>query len=182
MVRKKFHPEEWVDAAIVSAVHAWGPFWLCSKILFHCDNKSVVDVWDKGSTYTHYGLGKAIIYLCSSPPIECMCSARSWCLQWYRRCLISFSNGKVPEISPNSQSDAGQHPCMTDTGLHASLLQCQNCGVSQSTCCTYKSGLTKFHAFCSRYKLLTRPAPSLTLQYFCVHEVYHISYKLSKCI
>jgi len=28
---------------IVFAVHAWG---LLCKILFHCDNKSVVDIWD----------------------------------------------------------------------------------------------------------------------------------------
>ena len=32
--------------AIVIVVHTWGP----KKILFHCDNKAVVDIWEKGST------------------------------------------------------------------------------------------------------------------------------------
>ena len=36
--------------AITVAVHTWGPLWQRQKILFHCDNKAVVDIWDKGST------------------------------------------------------------------------------------------------------------------------------------
>ena len=36
--------------AIVTAVHTWGSCWQRQKILFHCDNKAVVDIWEKGST------------------------------------------------------------------------------------------------------------------------------------
>jgi len=36
--------------AIVCAVHTWGHLWTKQKILFHCDNTSVVDIWQKGST------------------------------------------------------------------------------------------------------------------------------------
>ena len=36
--------------AIVVAVHTWGSSWSRQKILFHCDNRAVVDIWDKGST------------------------------------------------------------------------------------------------------------------------------------
>ena len=36
--------------SIMVAVHTWGPLWQCQKILFHCYNKAVVDIWDKGST------------------------------------------------------------------------------------------------------------------------------------
>ena len=36
--------------AIVNAVNSWGHLWTKRKILFHCDNRSVVDNWKKGST------------------------------------------------------------------------------------------------------------------------------------
>ena len=36
--------------AIVNAVNSWGHLWTKKKILFHCDNHSVVDIWRKGST------------------------------------------------------------------------------------------------------------------------------------
>jgi len=33
-----------------SAVHFGGHLWIKQKILFHCDNTAVVDIWRKGST------------------------------------------------------------------------------------------------------------------------------------
>jgi len=36
--------------AIVCAVHSWGCLWSRQKVLFHCDNLAVVDIWKKGST------------------------------------------------------------------------------------------------------------------------------------
>ena len=36
--------------AIVMAVHTWGSLWQRQKILFHCDNQTVVNIWKKGST------------------------------------------------------------------------------------------------------------------------------------
>ena len=36
--------------AIVMAVHTWGSLWQHQKILFHCDNQTVVNIWEKGST------------------------------------------------------------------------------------------------------------------------------------
>ena len=36
--------------AIVNSVNTWGHQWAKQKILFHCDNKAVVDIWCKGST------------------------------------------------------------------------------------------------------------------------------------
>ena len=35
--------------AIVSAVNTWGHHWARHKILFHCDNNTMVDVWRRGS-------------------------------------------------------------------------------------------------------------------------------------
>ena len=36
--------------AIIMAVHTWGVSWQHQKILFSCDNLTVVDIWAKGST------------------------------------------------------------------------------------------------------------------------------------
>ena len=36
--------------AIVMAVHTWGSLWQRKRILFHCDNQAVVDIWKSGST------------------------------------------------------------------------------------------------------------------------------------
>ena len=32
------------------AVHTWGSLWQRKRILFHCDNYAVVDIWELGST------------------------------------------------------------------------------------------------------------------------------------
>ena len=36
--------------AILPAVHSWGTHWIRQKIVFHCDNQAVVDIWEKGTT------------------------------------------------------------------------------------------------------------------------------------
>jgi len=36
--------------AILDAAHKWGIRWTKHKILFHCDNQAVVDIWGKGSS------------------------------------------------------------------------------------------------------------------------------------
>ena len=52
--------------AIVSAVHTWGSSWSRRRILFHCDNRSVVDIWDKGSTRaTHTMALVRLLYYCA---------------------------------------------------------------------------------------------------------------------
>ena len=31
-------------------MNSWGCMWKCKKILFHCNNQTIVDIWQKGST------------------------------------------------------------------------------------------------------------------------------------
>ena len=51
--------------AIVMAVHTWGNFWQRQKKLFNCNNHTVVDIWEKGSTkYQDYIFGKATVFMC----------------------------------------------------------------------------------------------------------------------
>ena len=53
--------------AIVVAVHTWGSSRSRQKILFHCDNRAVVDIWDKGSTRAAHTMGLVrLLYFCAS--------------------------------------------------------------------------------------------------------------------
>ena len=36
--------------AITAAVNTWGHHWARKKVLFHCDNQAVVDIWKTGTT------------------------------------------------------------------------------------------------------------------------------------
>ena len=45
------HDITWKELyAVVCAVNTWGHNWARKKILFHCDNNTVVSIWNKGST------------------------------------------------------------------------------------------------------------------------------------
>ena len=49
-----------------SGLHGWGAYWSCQKILFHCDNRSVVDIWDKRSTRaTHTMALVRLLHFCA---------------------------------------------------------------------------------------------------------------------
>ena len=50
--------------AILLAVYTWVCFWTCQKILFHCDNQSIVDIWDKGSTHVTHTMALVHYFLC----------------------------------------------------------------------------------------------------------------------
>ena len=53
--------------AIVAAVHTWGSFWSRQKILFHCDNQAVVDIWSRGSTRAPHLMALVrLLYFCAS--------------------------------------------------------------------------------------------------------------------
>ena len=44
-----------------------GFFWFHHKILFHCDNQAVVDIWDRGSTRAPHTMGLVcLLYVCAS--------------------------------------------------------------------------------------------------------------------
>ena len=52
--------------AIVIAVHTWGTFWKCQKIIFHCDNRAIVDIWEKGSTRAPQTNALVRLYFCAA--------------------------------------------------------------------------------------------------------------------
>ena len=52
---------------IVMAVHTWGFSWQRQKILFNCDNLTVVDIWAKGSTNSPEVMALVqLLYFCAA--------------------------------------------------------------------------------------------------------------------
>ena len=94
--------------------------------------------------------------------------------------LFPFSAQSLPETSSKGQLIPRQHPCLAATSLHSRLMQCRYNGVAQSTRRTYQSGLNAYFSFCTRFNIITVPASSLTLQYFCVDKSHLVSYKTLK--
>ena len=53
--------------AIVNAVNTWGYLWAKQKILFHCDNQAVVDIWHRGSTHDSETMALVcFLYFCAA--------------------------------------------------------------------------------------------------------------------
>ena len=53
--------------AIVSVVNTWGHLCSRQKILFHCDNNTVVDIWQKGSTHCKEIMALVrLLYFCAT--------------------------------------------------------------------------------------------------------------------
>ena len=61
---------------IVMAVHAWGSLWQRKRILFHCDNQAVVDIWKSGSTCASETMALVrLLYFAAAKHNICMYSA-----------------------------------------------------------------------------------------------------------
>ena len=42
---------EWKELFVIAAaVNSWGHYWQRKKVLFHCDNQSICDIWHRGSS------------------------------------------------------------------------------------------------------------------------------------
>ena len=169
--------------AIVVAVHTWGNFWQHQKILFNCDNHTVVDIWEKGSTKSPKIMSLVrLLYLCAAHHNINICikhipgTSNNIAVATY----FSLSGCSLQRTGAHSQCTARQHPCVANPSLQHHLIQFCYHGVAKSTRRTYKSGLTAFIRFCSRFNITPFPATSLTLQYFCADRSQCISYKTLK--
>ena len=53
--------------AIASAVNTWGHYWPRKKLLVHCDNQGVVDIWKKGTTdHPQFMALVRMLYFCAA--------------------------------------------------------------------------------------------------------------------
>ena len=53
--------------AIAAAVNIWGHYWQRKKVLFHCDNQSICDIWHRGSSRSSEVMALVrMLYFCAA--------------------------------------------------------------------------------------------------------------------
>ena len=112
--------------AIVIAAHTWGLYWQRKKILFHCDNKAVVDIWEKVPLGPRRPWLKCAYYIfvqLITTLMYALCMYRVYAII-YLTLSLSFLDDDIQEISSASKHHTRQHPCFANAQLYACLLQC----------------------------------------------------------
>ena len=155
--------------AIVCAVNSWGHLWSKQKILFHCDNKAVVDIWRKGSTRDPETMALVrMLYLrAAQHQVNVVVTHITGINNCIADALSRFQANRFQELAPQ---ESRPHPCMADPILRSTLQQLIYLEVASSTCFTYR------HPF-RTYNIPPYPASPLTLQFFCAYSASLVSYK-----
>ena len=106
--------------AIVLAVHAWGPYWYRQKILFHCDNQAVVEIWNRGSTCVPHTMSLVrLLYFCANRYNSNVCVV--YISDVCNNIADSLSQLKFRKLAPKSNALPDQIPAWpTQTFINAS--------------------------------------------------------------
>ena len=164
--------------AIAAAVNTWSHLWKRKEVLFHCDNQSVCDIWQKGSTRQPETMALVrMLYFCAAHfDIHVMTTH----IAGYCRCPLPFTGGTLQATGPKCSRPTRPHPCMAHPVLDRLLIQYQSLGVAPSTRRTYQAGVRSYLLFCDQFTIPPFPASPLTLRYFCSHIAGHVSHKTIK--
>ena len=169
--------------AIVCTVNIWGHNWARKKILFHCDNSTVVSIWNKGSTRCGelMTLVRTLYFCAARYNMHIMITHIIGINNCIADAIFSFSDGSFQISSSTCQPPCRSHPCFADSILSQLRDRCQYLGIAPSTRRVYKSGIKAYYKFCEKFnKIQPLPASNLTLQFFCVHNSCYTSYKTLK--
>ena len=157
-------PIEWKELyAIVIACEAWGYHCSGKRIMFHCDNQAIVQVWESGlsrSTDLMHLVSSllTILFYCDIRGIN-----NSIADSLSRQQLSRFWS-----LVPHADLAGTPIPAKL-TFLTAQLTKLQALGVAASTRCTYQSGIKIYLDLSTEYKISPLPASETILRYFCAH-------------
>ena len=129
--------------AIVNAVNTWGYLWAKQKILFHCDNQAVVDIWHRGSTHDSETMALVcFLYFCAARyDINVVITYISGIDNCTADSLSRFQLHCFRELAPEAHPLLWSHPCMAKPILFTSVRQFIFLGVAPPTRQTYNSGI-----------------------------------------
>ena len=90
--------------AIVAAVNTWGHLWKRKKVLFHCDNQSVCDIWQKGSTRQPETMALVrMLYFCAARfDIHVMTAHIAGTANAITDALSRLQVGRFKQLAPNA--------------------------------------------------------------------------------
>ena len=117
--------------AIIMAVHTWGSLWQRKRILFHCDNQAVVDIWESGCTRASktMALVRLLYFAAARYNINVCIVHIDGANNVIADCLSRFKLDRFKQLAPLANPAADN----IDPVLHRSLLQCCYSGVAPST-------------------------------------------------
>ena len=159
-------------------MNTWGHHWPRKKLLVHCDNQAVADIWKKGST-DHPQIIRMLYFCAARHNIHVIITHVDGTTNCIGDALTRFQVQRSQTGSGGCQ-DPRYHSCMADSALEGLLSHYQRLGVAISTRWTYQAEIKALHQFCAQYTILPFPASSLTLRYFCCYMARQVSYKIIK--
>ena len=94
--------------------------------------------------------------------------------------LSHFQHHRFRRMAPKANPHPDIIPAWPQQTFIATSCNVDIMVVTQSTRCTYQSGLNAYLLFCSRFNIMPTPPSSLPLQYFCADKSQSVSYKTLK--
>ena len=132
------------------AVHTWGSHQPWRKILFHCDNHTVVNIWSRGSTHAPHTIALARLlyfYACNYNINKCVIHIPG-VYNEIADSLSHFQMEKFKKQALKANTLLDDIPSMANWNIHNYLLQCRYHGNAEPTKWGYQSGLARFSSFC----------------------------------
>jgi len=163
---------------IVLAVHTWGYSWARQKILFHCDNQAVVEIWDRGCTCAPHTMGLVhLLYFCASRCDINVCATHvSGVHNDIADSLSRFQMEKFRKLAPRSMKYPDRILAWPTQSFMSAFC---NPGIMELP--SPQDGHINQNSKNSKRSVTNMVSPSsLTLQYFCAHESLSVSHKTIK--
>ena len=147
----------------------------------HCDNQTVVDIWESGTSKSPEIMALVrMLFFCAAHNNFNMCVQHiPGVNNVIADALSRFQQDRFRKLAPNANLHPDNIPAWPQQAFTAA-----SCSADIMVLLSHpdapQSGLNAYFSFCSRFNITPTPASSLTLQYFCVDKSQSVSYKTIK--
>ena len=175
--QSKFHIQ-WKELfAVVVAAQTWGAQWTRKRLLVHCDNHAVVDIWqaDTSRSPALMKLVRSLFFTAAQHNFTLILQH----IQGVNNAIAdapSHSDAPIQRAGSTGRQTTHSHPCHSDHQLTYHLAALQEKGIADSTHRTYRAGCNHFVTFCSSCDISPWPASETTLRYYCAHASKTLSH------
>ena len=159
----------------------WGHQWSGKKLLFHCDNQAVVDIWASGTSRTPLLCILFVWYSLAPPPTATQFSSLIllavilYC--WFP---VSSPDISVPPPRHNSRLAPNSGSCVNSDSLTHRLAFLESLAIADSTRRSYQAGIRRYSNFCASMRWQSYPATETTLSFFAAYLADQVSFKTIK--
>ena len=156
---------------IALACLLWGHQWSGKKLLFHCDNRAVVDIWASGTSRD-----PLIMHLVCSIFLN---AAINHYQSLILLALITLDIS-VPSPHPNSRLSPNPGSSISSDSLAHCLAFLQSQAIADSTHRSCQAGIRTYSTFCASMRWQSFSAMETTLRFFAAYLADQVSVKTIK--